>query len=262
MELEKPTVVQEVTQPSVFSIQKISKEFGHVKALGDVSFDIRSGEVVGLVGDNGAGKSTVVKILCGIYQPDSGSILKNNKEIVLNNPGQAVEAKIAAVFQDLRMINQGSIAHNVFLNREPRKFKFFVARKKMESLTEKILERVNIFLPSVRVKFESLSGGQRQAVAIARAISQDNDLLILDEPTAALGVKQTQEVHKIIREMRNLGRAVLLITHDLTTVLELTDRIIVLRQGGVWAVANSNEITNEQIIGWITGALHKNLGEQ
>lgn len=258
--LEKVVDVLLDAHPPLFSLREISKEFGHVKALENVNFDIRAGEVLGLVGDNGAGKSTIVKILCGIYQPDHGTILKQNEIIALNNPSLAIESGIAAVFQDLRMINQGSIAHNVFLNREPRKFKIFLALKKMEEDARKVLKRVNIVLPSVRVSFESLSGGQRQAVAIARAISQNTELLILDEPTASLGVKQTEEVHKLIKESRNLGGAVLLITHDLSKVVELTDRIIVLRQGQVWAVVNSKEITTAEIIGWITGTLPKNVG--
>ncbi len=242
-------------EPPLFSLRKISKEFGHVKALKDVDFDIRSGEVLGLVGDNGAGKSTIVKILCGIYRPDSGSILKRSKEIQLSNPSLSSASGIAAVFQDLRMINIGSVAHNVFLNREPRKFKFFLAFKKMELDAREVLLRMNINLPSVRVSFESLSGGQRQAVAIARAISQNAELLILDEPTAALGVKQTEEVHNIVRKARDQGKAVLLITHDLSKVLELTDRIIVLRQGLIWAIANSKEVTSSKIIGWLTGTI-------
>ena len=225
-----------------------------------MSFDVGRGEVVGLLGDNGAGKSTMIKILSGVYQPDTGTIRRHGLPIQLNDPSAARLHGIATVFQDLRLVDTRSVAHNIFLGREPRRARIFMDRKRMERGTEELLGRMRVQLPSVRVDVEVLSGGQRQAVAITRALAQGGEVLLLDEPTAALGVKQTDQVYELVDEMRAQGKGVILVTHDLSDVLHRTDRIVVFRQGSVWAVARSSETDNAELVGWLTGAIPRQEG--
>jgi D-xylose transport system ATP-binding protein len=248
-------------QPMI-TIRNVSKAFGHVQALLNVNLDIYPGEVVGLLGDNGAGKSTLIKILSGVYDADGGEFVYEGKPVQIDSPNAAQALGIATVYQDLSLVDTRPVAHNIFLGREPRKWGLILDRHRMEHDATDLLEQLNINLPSVAVDVEVLSGGQRQAVAVSRAIAQGGDLLLLDEPTAALGVEQTEQVHQLMEDMKAHGTAIILITHDLSDILDITDKIAVLRQGHLWAYTESSSTTQHEIIGWITGALPSNIQEE
>jgi ABC-type sugar transport system ATPase subunit len=241
----------------VITMEGVAKSFGHVRALIDVNLDIYPGEVLGLLGDNGAGKSTLIKILSGVYHPDSGNFTCRGQDIQIENPSQAQSLGIATVYQDLSLVDARPVAHNIYLGREPRRWRFFLNRRKMEREAGEILEKLKIKIPSVSVDVEVLSGGQRQAVAVARAIAQGGDVLLLDEPWAALGVEQTEQVQQLMGDLREHGTAMILITHDLSDIINITDKIAVLRQGRLVAYTNSKETTINEIISWITGAAHQ-----
>lgn len=238
----------------MLSMRSVSKSFGHVQALIDVDLDIAAGEVLGLLGDNGAGKSTLIKILSGVYYPDEGEFSRSGDPAAIENPADARELGIATVYQDLELVDTRPVAHNIYLGREPRKWGVFLNRRKMEIEAAELLKRLNIELPSVKVNVELLSGGQRQAVAISRAIAQGGDILLLDEPTAALGVEQTGQVHQLVKSMKHEGKAIVLITHDLSEVLDVADRVVVLRQGRLYADSRSSDTDLNEVVGWITGA--------
>jgi D-xylose transport system ATP-binding protein len=238
----------------LLQIKNVSKAFGHVEALNDITLDVYPGEVLGILGDNGAGKSTLIKILSGVYYLDRGTIFFDGKEVRISTPSDAQHAGIATVYQDLSLVDSRPVANNIYLGREPRKFGFIIDRKKMENDAQQVLETLKIKLPSVSVDVEVLSGGQRQAVAVARAIAQGGRILLLDEPWAALGVEQTHQVRRLIKDLRDHGVAIILITHDLSEILNDTDRIAILRQGRLVGYTRSAESSQNEIIGWITGA--------
>ncbi len=242
-------------QQPLMAMSNVSKAFGQVHALVDVSLNLYAGEVLGLLGDNGAGKSTLIKILSGNHRPDQGSFEYQGKPVTISHPAEAQALGIATVYQDLALVETRPVSHNIYLGREPRRFGLFLDRRKMERDATVMLDDLNIRLPSQKVDVELLSGGQRQAVALSRAIAMGGNILLLDEPTAALGVEQTQQVHQLITGMRKQGKAVVVITHDLSDILDITDRIAVLRQGKLWAYAPSKTITTNHIIGWITGVM-------
>jgi len=239
----------------ILTMQEVSKSFGHVEALKDVTLDIYPGEILGLLGDNGAGKSTLIKIISGVYRADHGKFIYKGEDVHLTSPSDARGIGIATVYQDLSLVDTRPVAHNIFLGREPRRWRFILNRKKMEKDASEILEQLKIHLPSVGVDVEVLSGGQRQAVAIARAIAQGGSVLLLDEPWAALGVEQTHQVRELMKDLRSHGVAMILITHDLSDILSITDKIAILRHGRLAALLDSNETNVNEIIGWITGAL-------
>lgn len=242
-------------------IRNVSKAFGHVQALTAVNLDIYPGEVLGLLGDNGAGKSTLIKILAGVYSADEGDFTCKGKPVEIESPTDAQSFGIATLYQDLALVETRPVAHNIYLGREPKKWGVILDRQRMERDAKELLDRLNIELPSVTVDVEVLSGGQRQAVAISRAIAQGGDVLLLDEPTAALGVEQTQQVHNLMKDMKKQGKAIVLITHDLSEILDVADKIVVLRHGRLWASVPSVSTTQNEIIGWITGALPSRLQE-
>jgi len=245
----------------ILTMQEVSKSFGHVEALKNVSLDIYPGEILGLLGDNGAGKSTLIKIISGVYRADQGKFTYQGDEVHLASPSEAQRIGIATVYQDLSLVDTRPVANNIFLGREPRRWRFLLNRKKMEKDAAEILERLKIRLPSVSVDVEVLSGGQRQAVAIARAIAQGGSVLLLDEPWAALGVEQTHQVRDLMKDLRSHGVAMILITHDLSDILSITDKIAILRHGRLVAFLNSKETSVNEIIGWITGALKASTQE-
>jgi D-xylose transport system ATP-binding protein len=239
----------------ILSMQEVTKSFGHVEALKDVTLDVYPGEILGLLGDNGAGKSTLIKIISGVYRADHGKFTYKGEDVHLASPSEARGIGIATVYQDLSLVDTRPVAHNIFLGREPRRWRFILNRRKMEKDASEILERLKIRLPSVGVDVEVLSGGQRQAVAIARAIAQGGSVLLLDEPWAALGVEQTHQVRELMKDLRSHDVAMILITHDLSDILSITDKIAILRHGRLAALLNSKETSVNEIIGWITGAI-------
>jgi D-xylose transport system ATP-binding protein len=245
--------------PSValLEVRGMSKSYGAVSALRDVGFVVNAGEVVALAGDNGAGKSTVIKVLSGITPADAGDILLQGERTVLHQPGDAVRLGIQTVYQDLALCPNLDAVDNIFLGREMRKPSwqgYRLTRPAMERIAGEVLASVGIRLKGINLPVSTLSGGQQQAVAVCRAILGDPQLVILDEPTAALGVTQTREVLELIRRLRDQGRGVIVVSHDLDQVLEVADRIVVLRLGRTVADKEVGEWTEHSLITAIAGA--------
>jgi ABC-type sugar transport system ATPase subunit len=232
-----------------------SKRFGHVNALVDVHLQAFEGEILALLGDNGAGKSTLVKALCGVYELDEGTLKINGKAIKNPEPRLVRDLGVSTVFQDLAVVETLDVAANMFLGEPLTRFKVFANRKKMIAESARALQELKIQLPSVRVPIGELSGGQRQSVVIARAVRQDNPVIIMDEPTAALGVRETSEVRNIILQLRDQGKAIILVSHNIEFVFSVADRVQVMRLGQVQGIRKISETTHEEIVGLITGAI-------
>jgi simple sugar transport system ATP-binding protein len=244
----------------LYEVKGVSKKYGSVVALEDVDFSVRAGEVVGLVGDNGAGKSTLVKVLSGAHRPDTGKILLEGKERQWGSPRDALDAGIETLYQDSGLAQHLTVSQNVFLGREkvvrgPLGRLGFLARKDMEEQAHKDLEEVGIAVPSSNRSVSQLSGGQRQAVAIGRAVAWARKVIILDEPTNHLGARQAGEVLNIIRAAKEKGLGVIFISHTLPHVLEVTDRIVVLRLGRVVDEAPTATFDGDKLVGTITGTI-------
>ena len=235
----------------VLSLRGISKQFGAVSALTDIDLDVHAGEVVALVGDNGAGKSTLVKVLAGVHQPTSGTMTFRGNPVTLAGPSDALALGIATVFQDLALCENLDVVANIFLGRELKPAQLDEVAMEIRAWT--LLNELSARIPSVREPVASLSGGQRQTVAIARSLLLEPRLIMLDEPTAALGVAQTAEVLDLIQRVRARGLGVIVISHNMEDVRAVADRIIVLRLGrnnGVF----TPDATNAELVGAITGA--------
>jgi D-xylose transport system ATP-binding protein len=235
----------------ILSLRGISKNFGAVSALTDIELDVHAGEVVALVGDNGAGKSTLVKILSGVHAPSSGTIMFHGQPVTLPDPGSALSLGIATVFQDLALCENLDVVSNIFLGNEMNPLQ--LDEVAMEIRSWQLLNELSARIPSVREPVASLSGGQRQTVAIARSLLLDPRIILLDEPTAALGVAQTAEVLDLIERVRDRGLGVVMISHNMEDVRAVADRIVVLRLGrnnGVFLP----DASNEQLVSAITGA--------
>lgn len=219
------------TSQYLLSLRGISKSFGAVQALQNVDLDVPAGQVTAIIGDNGAGKSTLIKSISGIWSPSSGSIYWNGKEVQIHTPHDASQLGIATVYQDLALCDNLDIVENMFLGVEETKFGM-LDEIKMELATVKVLKELAVTtVKSVRQKVGSLSGGQRQAVAVAKAAMRQSKLVILDEPTAALGVSQTAQVLGLIKVLASRGVSVIVISHNLTDVFEVADRIAVMYLG-------------------------------
>ncbi len=250
------TAMNEAPQP-VLQMEKISKNFGAVSALAEVGLDIFPGEVVALVGDNGAGKSTLVKILAGVHAPDSGSIRLNGKEIAIQDPHDSIAHGIATVFQDLALCDNLDVVDNLFLGREISPFR--LDEIAMELRAWDLLKELSAKIPSLRVPIASLSGGQRQTVAIARSLLGEPNLVLLDEPTAALGVEQTAEVLNLIERLRDKGLAVIIVSHNMDDVFAVADRIVVLRLGSNNGEFLTKKAARDEIVAAITGSAENAL---
>lgn len=243
---------QQHQQTPVLSLTKVSKRFGAVAALTDIDLEIFPGEVVALVGDNGAGKSTLVKILAGVHSPSSGSIEFDGEHVDIPTPQAAQKLGIATVFQDLALCDNIDVVGNLFLGQEIGPAR--LDEVAMEVRSWELLRQLSAKIPSVRIPIASLSGGQRQTVAIARSLLGNPKLIMLDEPTAALGVAQTAEVLNLVERLREQGLAVLLISHNMADVQAVADRVCVLRLGknnGTYAI---DEVTGDDLVAAITGA--------
>ena len=235
--------------------RSVEKQFGHVRALRGVSFEAMAGEVTALVGDNGAGKSTLVKCLSGVHRPDAGTIEVDGKPVHMSSPIDAERLGIETVYQDLALAPDLDAASNVFLGREIRKFWFLHDQPAMRRQTAKSFAELGVgMVQDLRVPVASFSGGQRQSVAIARAAMWAKHVIMLDEPTAALGVIQTAKVLDLIRRVRDHGLAVVFISHNLPQVLEVADRIEVMRLGARVARFEKGETDVDQLIAAISGA--------
>jgi ABC-type sugar transport system ATPase subunit len=236
----------------VLEARGIAKHFGGVTALAGIDVALHRSEIVALVGDNGAGKSTLVKILSGVLLPDEGEILVDGRAARIDSPQRAMHLGISTVFQDLALVNERDVAHNMFLGREPCRFGFFVDRPRMRREARQTISALRVGLPSVRTRVGKLSGGQRQAIAVARAWQQGGLITLLDEPTAALGVREAAKVMDLMVTLRAEGHALLLISHNLESVFELADRIVVLRHGRKIADLPAAETSRHNIISLLT----------
>jgi len=247
--------MSEVDQPRpVLMARGLSRHYGRVAALDGVDLDLAAGEVTALLGDNGAGKSTLISLLAGVAQPSAGSVMIDGASVRLDTPGAAHAAGIATVFQTLALVEDRSIAENLFLGRELTRFGFLLDRGGMIRESAAVLGRLQVTLPSVTTPVRFLSGGQRQAVAVARTILGGARIVILDEPTAALGVRETGKVLDLIRQLRAAGTAVLLVSHNMENVFEVADRAVVLRLGRKVADVRLAQSSRSEIVRHIVGA--------
>jgi D-xylose transport system ATP-binding protein len=247
------------TATPLLELRGVSKRFGAVRALDDVDFELRGGEVVGLVGDNGAGKSTLVKVMSGIQPPDAGEYLFEGERRRVATPGDAAGLGVATVYQDLALCDNLDVVANLFIGREELSSGLGGAVREldeagMEQQAAKLLRTLTVTLPSLRAEVGMMSGGQRQSVAIARALLGEAKVVLLDEPTAALGVAQTQQVIDLIKRLRERGLGVVVISHNLEDVFAVADRIVVLRLGRRAAVHEAAQTTREEIVAAITSA--------
>ena len=236
----------------------ISKHFGGVTALNKVDLTLESGEVLGLGGDNGAGKSTLMHVLAGVYPADEGEIFFEGQKVKLNNPRKAREIGIGMIYQDLALVGNMTIWENVFLGNEIKKKYLkvfnFLAKKKMQKLSLQLLQRLKADIQSAKTKVRHLSGGQRAAAAIARCLTFTPKLVIMDEPTAALAVKEVNEVLNLILELKSHGISIIIISHRLQDIFAIGDRIMVLRQGQKVEDTKKTEISSDEVVKLIVGA--------
>ena len=248
-----------MTRETLLDIRGISKSYPGVKANEDVSFSIGVGEVHALLGENGAGKSTLVKVLAGVHQPTSGTIEYLGRQVTLDAPGKALEMGIATVFQDLALCENLDVVANLFLGHEISPWRMDEVQMEVRAWT--LLQELAARIPSVREPIASLSGGQRQTVAIARSLLRDPQIIMLDEPTAALGVAQTAEVLNLIERVRDRGHGVILISHNMEDVRAVADRIVVLRLGKNNGVFTA-ETSHQELVAAITGASENSVSRR
>jgi len=235
-------------------MKNISLRFGGNQALDDVSIDLYPGEVVGLLGHNGAGKSTLIKVLSGAYQADSGQIFVNGQEVHIRDPQDAQAQGIETIYQNLALADNLDAVANVFLGRE--KVNGAVLNEDgMEVEARKVLDRLRVKIPSLRVPVATMSGGQRQTVAISRAIHFKAKTLIMDEPTAALGPEETQKVHQVIKALKAEGVGIFLISHDLHDVFDLSDRVTVMKNGRIVGTVYTKDVSHDDVLGMIIGGV-------
>ena len=243
----------------ILELKNLTKRFGGLTAVDSVNMKIFPGEVVALLGDNGAGKSTLIKMISGVYQPTNGQILFEQKPVSIQNPTDALRYGIETIYQDLALAENLNVYSNIFLGREKLK-KFMglvniVDHTYMHAEAEKVLDRLDIKIPSLKNRIGMLSGGQRQAVAISRSIYWDAKLLIMDEPTAALGVAEQKKVLDLILTLKSQNVPVIIISHQIHDVFSVADRIIVLRRGFKAGERLVNETTQDEVVGMIVGTI-------
>ena len=237
----------------------LTKHFGGLTAVNNVSLDVHPGEVVGLVGDNGAGKSTFIKMVSGVYQPDGGEIYFEGKQVTFLDPRQARDLGIETIYQDLALAENLDVGSNIFLGREVKKRYLggliqTLDRRKMTDESTGALERLDIQVPSLTQQIRNLSGGQRQAVAIARSIYWNAKIMIMDEPTAALGVSEQRKVLTLVRTLSEQGVPVVIISHNMQDVFAVSDRIIILRRGRKVGELEAAKTTPDEVVSLMVGA--------
>jgi len=240
----------------ILQLRGISKSFGSVQALSDVDFEVQNGEVMALVGDNGAGKSTLIKCIAGIHGFDSGEILFDGKPVSIHGPKDAAKLGIEVVYQDLALCDNLDVVQNMYLGREERDWLYRLKEPVMEQRTAETLKSLAVTtIRSIRQPVASLSGGQRQSVAVAKAVQWNSRLVILDEPTAALGVAQTAQVLELVKRLADQGLAVVLISHNLHDIFEVATRITVLRLGRDVGVYEREQTTQQEVVQAITAGI-------
>ena len=245
-----------MSETPLLQLRGISKSFGSVQALTDVDFEVRRGEVMALVGDNGAGKSTLIKCVAGIHAADSGEILFDGKPVHIHGPKDSARLGIEVVYQDLALCDNLDVVQNMYLGREERDWLYRLKEPAMEQRTAETLRSLSVTtIRSVRQPVASLSGGQRQSVAVAKAVQWNSKVVILDEPTAALGVAQTRQVLELVKRLAEQGLSVVLISHNLHDVFEVATRITVLRLGRDVGVYEREKTTQQEVVQAITAGI-------
>ncbi|GAC1401196.1 MAG: ATP-binding cassette domain-containing protein [Ktedonobacteraceae bacterium] len=242
------------TEQARLLMRGINKSFGAVRALTDVNFEVYDGEVVGLVGDNGAGKSTLIKTIAGVGPADDGEVFVAGQPVKITSPQVATRLGIETVYQDLALCDNLDVVSNLFLGREQHTPYGILSEIEMERQGLNVLRTLDVKIPSIRATVAALSGGQRQSIAVAKTILRNAKLILLDEPTAALGVAQTKQVLNLILRLRQQGLAVVVISHNLADVFEVVDRVIVMRLGRRVATFDVKSTTPEKVVAAITGA--------
>jgi simple sugar transport system ATP-binding protein len=242
----------------MLQVRQLTKRFGGLTAVDQVDMDVYPGEVVGLLGDNGAGKSTLIKMVSGVYHPDGGQIFFQGKEVKMGSPMDALELGIETLYQDLALAENLNVYSNIFLGREQTKpFLGFIRvldHAAMHEESEKVLKRLEIEIPSLKSQIKTLSGGQRQAVAIGRSIYWNAKMLIMDEPTAALGVQEQRKVLDLVRVLRSQNIPIIVISHQLYDIFSVTDRLVIMRRGKKVAERLTKETTPDEVVGLIIGS--------
>ena len=242
----------------LLEVKNITKKFGGLVAADNVSFGVHAGEVVGLLGDNGAGKSTVIKVISGVYHAEEGTIIFQGKDVKIDNPMDALALGIETIYQDLALAENLNVYSNIFLGREKLKKILGVINvldhDHMHSEAKKVLEKLKIEIPSLRNKIRMLSGGQRQAVAISRSIYWDAKFLIMDEPTAALGIPEQKKVLNLVNELKSHGIGIIIISHQLHDVYAVSDRLVIMRRGKKVAERITKQTDPDEVVSLIIGA--------
>lgn len=257
MRSESITPAASAQSPTLLEVHALSKSYGGVHAVAAADLELREGEIVALVGSNGAGKSTLISLLSGVAAPDSGDILLGGKPVTFRSPADARALGVETVYQTLALIDTLDISQNIFLGREEYRgagFWGWLADRRMRARARQLLETLGLSIDT-RKNVAALSGGQRQAVALARAMQFETKIVILDEPTAALGVQETRATLDIVDRFRKEGLAVLLVSHNMTDVFELADRIVVMRGGRTIVTVNAADTNQKEVVGWITSGL-------
>src|SRR5438874_9514219 len=245
----------------LLQLRDITKSFGSVQALADVDFEVRSGEVMALVGDNGAGKSTLIKCIAGIYTADGGEILFEGSPVTISGPKDSARLGIEVVYQDLALCDNLDVVENMYLGRETRSSLRRLDEAKMEAQTRKVLRDLSVTtLQSVRLPVAAMSGGQRQSVAVAKAVLWNSKLVVLDEPTAALGVAQTRQVLDLVKRLAGQGLGVILISHNMNDAMEVADRVAALYLGRIAAIVKTQDSSTTQIVELITAGRSGDIG--
>src|SRR5712691_2432535 len=250
----------------ILQVKDLYKRFGGLVAVDHVSLDIHPGEVIGLLGDNGAGKSTLIKMISGVYKPDGGQLLLNGEAVSFSTPLEARRRGIETIYQDLALCDNLDAGANIFLGRERMRHQLGIFRvldrPYMLREARQVLDQLDIRIPELRTPIRQLSGGQRQAVSIARAVYWNAHLMIMDEPTAALGVPEQLKVLELIRTLRNQGVPVLLISHNMQDVFAVADRVIVMRRGSKAGEVRISDTNENEVVGLMVGAEYKQVMEQ
>ncbi|WP_028035239.1 ATP-binding cassette domain-containing protein [Chelativorans sp. J32] len=244
-------------EPPILEVRNLSKHFGAIRALNDLSMSVHRGEVVALAGDNGAGKTTLIKTISGVFRPSSGEIFLNGQPVTFTTPQEARDRGIETIYQDLALADNLSIGANIFLGREPMKRLFgfvpILDRKAMADAARATMARLDFHVSRLEAPVSNFSGGQRQAVAIGRAVYWDAQILIMDEPTAALGVPEQRKVIALIHQLKAEGRGVIFISHNLQDIFAVADRIIVLRRGVMAGERRISETTHDEVVKLMVG---------
>lgn len=252
--------MQNKSNEKILEVINIKKHFGGVSALSGINFELYKGEVLGIVGDNGAGKSTLIKIISGVYTKDEGEIYKYGKKVKIDNPSDAKNIGIETVYQDLALVDQLDVPANIFLGREETYLGKFgkavgiLNYKKMYLKSLKLITELKVDIKRFYKSVRNLSGGQRQIIALCKAVFWGKEIIILDEPTAALGVKESKNVIELIKKLKEHDMSVIIISHNLQHVFKVVDRIMVLRRGEKVGIKNAHETDADEIVGMITGS--------